>query len=131
MAKTNFEQRVFLFAGVIIPELENNGALEQLFLTNFEKLMQGIEPESYDKIKLLIKVIAVLSWTYNLKSFEALSSEQKDQFIDRLFHFPISKVVAGLTGLKSLVFIAYYGIPIVWKEINYNGPIVKNANLNA
>jgi hypothetical protein len=127
MAETNFEHSVFLFAGVIIPELENNGALEQPFLTNFEKLMQGIEPDSYAKINLLVKVIGALSWIYNLKSFQKLSIQKREHFIGQLYRFPISKIVGGLTGLKSLIFIAYYGIPVVWEEISYDGPIVKNV----
>ena len=127
MSETNFERIVFLFAGVIIPQLENNSALHKPFLDNFEKLLSGIEADSFDKIKLLAKVIGVLSWVYNRKSFEALNLEQKERFVEKLFHFPVSKLVAGLTGLRSLVFIAYYGMPVVWEEINYEGPIVSNA----
>ena len=125
MSETNFERNVLLFAEVIVPQLENNSALQKLFMDNFEKLMSGIEPDSSDKIKLLVKVLGILSWVYNRKSFQALNTDQKQQFIDKLFRFPVSKIVAGLTGLRSLVFIAYYGIPVVWKEINYEGPIVK------
>ena len=125
MSETNFERNVLLFAEVIVPQLENNSALQKLFMDNFEKLMSGIEPDSSDKIKLLVKVLGILSWVYNRKSFQALNTDQKQQFIDKLFRFPVSKIVAGLTGLRSLVFIAYYGIPVVWKEINYEGQIVK------
>ena len=125
MSETNFERNVLLFAEVIVPQLENNSALQKLFMDNFEKLMSGIEPDSSDKIKLLVKVLGILSWVYNRKSFQALNTDQKQRFIEKLFRFPVSKIVAGLTGLRSLVFIAYYGIPVVWKEINYEGPIVK------
>lgn len=125
MSETNFEQNVLLFAGVIIPQLENNSALHKPFLDNFEKLMRGIEADSFDKIKLLVKVLGILSWAYNRKSFQALNTDEKERFIEKLFRFPVSKLVAGLTGLRSLVFIAYYGIPVVWEEINYDGPIVK------
>jgi hypothetical protein len=131
MLETNFARSVFVFAGVIIPTLENNSELKQPFIDNFEKLMLGIEPESYDKIKMLVKAVSVLSWVYYQKSFQALNSHQKQKFINKLFHFPISKIVAGLTGLKSLVYIAYYGIPAVWNEIDYDGPIVQKTNPNA
>jgi hypothetical protein len=126
MPETYFERNVLIFAGVIVPQLENKSTLQKPFLDNFEKLMKGIEPDSYDKIKLLVKVIGIFSWVYNLKSFKALNRDQKERFIEKLFHFPISMLVAGLTGLRSLVFIAYYGIPAVWKDINYDGPIVAN-----
>jgi hypothetical protein len=126
MPETYFERTVLIFAGVIVPQLENNSALQKPFLDNFEKLMNGIDPDSFDKIKLLVKVIGILSWVYNLKSFKTLNRDQKERFVEKLFHFPISMLVAGLTGLRSLVFIAYYGIPAVWKDINYDGPIVSN-----
>lgn len=126
MSETNFGRIVLLFAGVIVPQLESNSALQKPFLDNFEKLMRGLESDSFDKIKLLVKVIGVLSWVYNLKSFQNLNTDQKERFIEKLFRFPVSMFVAGLTGLRSLVFIAYYGIPIVWEEINYDGPIVSN-----
>lgn len=127
MPDTYFERIVLIFAGVIVPQLENSSALQKPFLDNFEKLMNGIEPDSFDKIKLLVKVIGILSWLYNLKSFEALNRDQKERYVEKLFHFPISMLVAGLTGLRSLVFIAYYGIPTVWREINYEGPILKTS----
>ena len=126
MSETSFERNVLLFAGIIVPQLESDSALQKPFIDNFEKLMNGIESDSFDKIKLLVKVIGVLSWAYNRKSFEALNLEEKERFIKKLFRFPVSKLVAGLTGLRSLVFIAYYGIPVVWEEINYDGPFVSN-----
>jgi len=127
MPKSNFEQNVLLFAGVIVPELETNQPLHQSFLENFEKLMQGIEADSFAKIRLLVSVVGILSWIYHLKSFQSLSIEKRERFINRLYHFPIAKIVGGLTGLKSLVFIAYYGIPAVWKDIRYDGPVTKNT----
>jgi len=126
MPETYFERNVLLFAGVIVPQLEKKSPLQKPFLDNFEKLMKGIDPDSFDKIKLLVKVIGILSWVYNLRSFKSLNGDQKVRFIEKLFHFPISMLVAGLTGLRSLVFIAYYGIPEVWRDINYDGPIVTN-----
>jgi len=32
-------------------------------------------------------------------------------------------VVGGLTGLRSIVMISYYGIEEVWSTINYDGPV--------
>lgn len=128
MAATGFERTVWLFAGIIVPELENNAVLHRPFSDNFDKLMHGIEADSFQKIKLLVKVVGVLSWAYNQNSFHKLTLEQRKRFIGLLYRFPISKIVSGLTGLKSLVFIAYYGIDTVWENINYDGPIVVKDN---
>ena len=126
MSATGFENNVLLFAGVIVPDLNQKKALHKPFLNNFDKLLRGIEADSFEKIKLLVKVIGVLSLIYTRKSFQNLSIKKRERFVDRLYHFPVSKIVGGLTGLKSLVFIAYYGIEDVWKEIHYDGPIVSN-----
>ena len=107
MSKSSFERNVLLFAGVIVPQIESNSALQKPFLDNFEKLMNGIDQDSFEKIKLLVNVLGILSWVYNLKSFQSLNVKQKERFIEKLFRFPISMLVAGLTGLRALVFIAY------------------------
>ncbi len=48
-------------------------------------------------------------------------------YIGRLFSFPILKIQGGLTGLRSLIFISFYGIPAVWESIQYEGPIVNRT----
>lgn len=120
-----FHQNINLFAAVIIPALKNNQELQQKFIHNLEKIVQGLESDSTNKIKLLVKVMDKLSLIYNLKSFKKLSYTQRQNYISRLFNFPIGMVVAGLSGLKSIVFIAYYGIEDVWTTIDYQGPINK------
>lgn len=40
-------------------------------------MISGLEPESADKIKLLVKVIDKLSLVYNFKTFEQLTYQQK------------------------------------------------------
>ncbi|NOQ91164.1 MAG: hypothetical protein GQ552_00445 [Flavobacteriaceae bacterium] len=123
----NFKENIILFSEVIVPELKQNTSLEYAFIKNFKVLFQGLEPDSASKIKLLTKVIENLSFIYNFKSFENLSYEKRVKYIDKLFQFPIGKIVAGLTGLRSLVLISYYGIDQVWPTIHYDGPV--NAQL--
>ena len=119
----NFKQTVILFAKVIIPDLQNSTSLEYAFIKNFKQVINGLEPESESKIKLLVKVIDKLSLIYNFKSFGNLNDKQRANYIDKLFSFPIGKVVGGLTGLRSIVMISYYGIEEVWSTINYDGPV--------
>ena len=123
----NFKGNILLFAEVIVPELKKNTTLEYAFIKNFKQLFLGLESESASKIKLLVSVIDKLSFVYNFTAFENLSFEKRKIFIDKLFHFPVGKVVAGLTGLRSLVLISFYGIEDVWPTISYEGPI--NAQL--
>ncbi len=118
-----FKQNIILFAEVIVPDLHQNTSLEYAFIKNFKQLFQGLEEDSASKLKLLVSVIDKLSFLYNFTSFEDLTFENRKKYIDKLFQFPIGTIVAGLTGLRSLVLISYYGIEEVWPTINYDGPI--------
>ncbi len=118
-----FKQNVLLFAEVMVPDLHQNASLEYSFIKNFKQLFQGLEKDSADKIKLLVTLIETMSFIYNFRSFKKLSYEKRKKFIGRLYQFPVGKIVAGLTGLRSLILISYYGIEEVWPNINYDGPI--------
>ena len=118
-----FKQNIILFAEVIVPDLHQNTSLEYSFIKNFKELFLGLEKDSASKIKLLVKLVEILSLVYNLKSFEKLSYHKRQKFINKLYQFPIGKIIAGLTGLRSLILISYYGIDEVWSTINYDGPI--------
>lgn len=122
-----FKQNIILFAEVIVPDLYQKTSLEYLFIKNFKVIFLGLEKDSASKIKLLVRLVETLSFIYNLKSFEKLSYNKRQKFIDKLYQFPIGKVVAGLTGLRSLILISYYGIDEVWATINYDGPITQTS----
>ncbi|MEN8123874.1 MAG: hypothetical protein ABFR32_02005 [Bacteroidota bacterium] len=119
----HFKQNIILFAEVIVPEIHVNDSLKYAFIKNFKQVFQGLEKESAAKIKLLIKLIENLSYIYNFKSFENLSNIEREKYINKLFQFPVGKIVGGLTGLRSLIFISYYSIADIWPNINYDGPI--------
>ena len=119
-----FDKNVWLFAAVIVPGLKNNPGAKDAFLSNFNQLISGLDDDPAAKIRLLVKVVAALSPLYNLKSFSSLNYSQREKYIRRLFDFPVSKLRGGLTGLRSLVLIAYYGMPEVWENISYDGPLI-------
>lgn len=120
---SKFKPNIILFAEVIVPYLHQKVSLKDSFIKNFMQLFNGLEEDSASKIKLLVQLISILSFIYNFKSFDKLSYVKRKNFIDKLYQFPVGKIVAGLTGLRSLVLISYYGIDEVWPTINYNGPI--------
>jgi len=115
---------VYLFASVIIPDLKQNASLESEFILNFEKLFFGFDPDTQKKLKLFISLISLLSFFYTARAFEKLSFEKRQSYIDRLFNFPLSKIISALTGLRTLCFISYYSLKEVWNSINYDGPIL-------
>ena len=119
----HFKQNIILIAEVIVPEIHENDAIKYAFIKNFKQIYQGLEKDSATKIKLLVKVADKLSYVYNSSSFERLSYKKRAEYIEKIFQFPIGKIVGGLTGLRSLILISYYGVDDVWPSINYNGPV--------
>lgn len=113
---------VFYFATVLIPELESNTSLKKSFTDNFDELFSGLEDDSQQKLGLLVSLISALCFAYTFRRIGKLTYFKRKKFVDQLFSFPIAKVVGGVSGLKSLCFISFYGIEEVWKTIKYEGP---------
>lgn len=114
---------VLLFAGVIIPEIEGNSKYADDFSQNYKLIFTDIDSDSQQKIELLVNVFSLLSYIYNFSSLSNLSYKKRQSYVEKMFHFPISKFVSGLTGLRALCMISYYNIEEVMREINYDGPI--------
>ncbi|MFK5889790.1 MAG: hypothetical protein QM486_03545 [Flavobacteriaceae bacterium] len=119
MSDTQFKYYVILFAEVIVPDFYDNQVLQKPFLENFSKIIENLEYQADSKIKLLVKLIAALSFIFNFKAFNKLNYKRRKTYIDKLFNLPINKIVAGLTGLRSLILISYYGLDQIRLSINY------------
>jgi hypothetical protein len=120
--KTKTINTIYLFASVIIPELEDKPVLREKFIINFERLFIGLTEESKQKLIVLFLFITGMCLLYSFSSFNKLNNARRKRYVDRLFLFPNSKVIAGLTGLRTLCFISYYEMEELWSEINYEGP---------
>ena len=120
MSDTTCKNSVLLFAEVIVPDLQDKTLIQETLFTNFDQLLNQLEYQADSKIKLLVSVIELLSFVYNFKAFHKLTYLKRKLFIDKLFQFPVGKIVAGLTGLRSLVLISYYGIEEVVSKNNNN-----------
>lgn len=118
MTEAKFKNNVILFAEIMVPDLQQKPELREGFYLNFNQLMSRLEFKADAKIKLLVSLIQILSICYHFKAFKNLSSKRRKRFIEKLFRFPIGKIVAGLTGLRSLVLISYYGLEPVYSQIN-------------
>lgn len=124
--KLSIDQREKLlgFAGVIIPDLRQENGLKNDFIIHFEKLFFGFDKDTQKKLLLFISVLSFLSLFYNAKAYSKLTYDEQKAYIDRLYNFPVAKIVSALTGLRTLCFISYYSIKEVWKTIHYDGPVI-------
>ena len=124
----HFKENIILMAEVIVPDLKGNPSLTYAFIKNFKKIFTGLDEQPAKKIQLLSRVINYLSYLYYFKSFNRLSYAKREQFVARLFDFPVGKIVGGITGMRSLILIAYYGLDEVWESIHYDGPLTAVSN---
>lgn len=123
MSKTKeIDQDLLLFASVIITELEGDDVLKKEFWNSFHSMFLELDEDVQKQLKLLISAISMLSLVYTFQAFNKLDYTKRQNYISRLFNFPFSKFVSGLTGLRSLCLFAFYTQKEQWQKINYDGP---------
>jgi hypothetical protein len=113
------------FAEVMIPDLEKHRQERDEFQQNIARFFKTIDKGTQKQLYLLLTLVNLLSYLYNSRGFSKLDYGSRKVFVDKLFHFPVNKVVGGLTGLRALCFFTYYTQESQWKKINYDGPIKK------
>ncbi len=116
----HFKDNIILMAEVIVPELHRKKSLQYAFIKNFKQIFTGLEEDSSKKIKLLVRVIEKLSYIYHFTGFKHLDYQKRQRFIEQLFNFPFGKITGGMTGIRSLILISYYGIDEIWNDIHYS-----------
>jgi len=106
---------------IILPDIAKNDDLKIAFYENFSIFFESLDKDSIAQLKLLIKVLDVLSIIYTFKKIDSLSIEQRTNFLDKIQNFPIAKIVGGFTGLRSLSLMSFYSMPKAWPTIGYEG----------
>lgn len=122
---SSFKTKVIAIAEVVIPSTAKNEELKNKFWKNFSYFFNDLDKDSASKLQLLTKAIASICFLYNFKSIEKLSLEKRETFLNKIHHFPVSKIVAGFTGLRNLMMVSFYSMEDTWNHIGYDGPIVK------
>lgn len=121
----SFKTQVVYLAEAFIPELREDLGLKKDFIESFLFFFKDLDEDAAGKLKLLPKVLNILSVLNSFKTLKNHTPETRERVLQKLSHFPVSKIVAGLTGIRSLIFVSYYSMPQVWGRLNYDGPIVK------
>jgi len=106
---------------IILPDIAQNNELKTAFYENFMVFFESLDKDSAAQLKLLIKVLGILSRIYTFKKINSLSIEQRSSFLDKIQNFPIAKIVGGFTGLRSLSLMSFYSMPKTWSTIGYEG----------
>ncbi len=123
----NFKKNIVSVAQILIPDLQHNKIMQDIFWQNFMYIYNDLDADSAQKIRLLSTVLNILCVLYYATSISSINQQKGEKFFKKIQSFPISKVSAGFTGLKSLILVSYYSTEQSWKNIQYEGPIVKKA----
>lgn len=121
----NFKVNILALAETMIVDLRQNEDLKNQFWTNFSSFFKDLDVDSAKKLNLLVTVVSLLSFLYNRAPLYTLTIQKREHFIERLYQFPITKIIAGFTGLRSLMMVSYYSMEQTWSNINYKGPLKK------
>jgi len=113
------------FAEILIPDLKEDQESKQKFVENFSNYFNSLNNSVQKQLSLLISLMNYLCFFYKGRVFNLCSTDQREDFVKKLFYFPIAKVVSGVSGLRSLCMFVYYGHADQWKKLNYDGPIKK------
>lgn len=89
------------------------------FLRIVQSALEQRGPAVERKVIAFLTLIQLLSYIKYFKKFESLTSEQQKAFLMSLFRSPLALIRKGFWGLKTLVFMGYYGHPSVYPTLHY------------
>lgn len=112
-------------AEVIIPSLQTRPMVKEKLWENFCYFLGDMDTDSQKKIQLLLFALKIWSVLRYGRSYPKMNPSQRKRFFLGLLRFPIALIVAGATGLKSLIYVSYYSLDESWENIDYQGPLVQ------
>ncbi|MEN8163500.1 MAG: hypothetical protein ABFS37_05180 [Acidobacteriota bacterium] len=114
-------KRLETVAAIVVPgysSIDSEGRVR--FLDVIDEAL-GERPESMQRqLALFLKVLNVapyLRWGRPLARLETVDAERALRWFQEA---PIAKLRQGFWGLKTLVFMGYYGQSEVWPEVGYS-----------
>lgn len=107
-------------AATIVPEL--SGVDEEVWRRTEALITQGLSgrPDAMVRqLVLFIRVVNVLAVVRFLRPFTALDDARRLRFLTSLENAPILAIRRGVWGLRTLVFMGYYGQDDVRARLGY------------
>lgn len=111
---------LFLVAGRIAPASKG---LSQGERAEFQRLVDhalaGRSRRERTQLKLFLWAARWLPVLRHGRRFDALSPAEQDAFLTWLERGPVALLRQGFWGVKTLVYLGYYGRPASWPAIGY------------
>ena len=107
-------------AQTVVPE---SRALAESDWLEVERIIEGalaLRPEGIRRqIRLLIRALDLLPLLRHARRFTSLDPASRLAFLDSMQRFPVLLVRRGVWGLRTLVFMGYYGRPAARGLVGY------------
>lgn len=124
-AKASFLLRL---AERIVPETASSPpAVRQRLVTIVDDLLGRQPPGQQFQFKLLLFALRWMTVPFTLHRLESLPPNWQDYILRRLEGAPLTILRVGIWGLKTLVFMGYYGQEVVTTGIHYE-PSKRDGN---
>jgi len=114
-------RRLEIIAAVIVPGFSSlDHDRRQRFLTIIDDAL-GERPESMQRqLALFLRVLEVAPYFRWGRPLGRLDSARAERALLWFQEAPIAKLRQGFWGLKTLVFMGYYGQNAAWPEVGYS-----------
>jgi len=114
-------RRLETVAAVIVPGFSSlDHDRRERFLTIIDDAL-GERPEKMQRqLALFLKVLDVAPYLRWGRSLGRLDTARAERALLWFQEAPVAKIRQGFWGLKTLVFMGYYGQNAVWPEVGYS-----------
>jgi hypothetical protein len=88
-------------------------------LARVDERLATEDPALGRQLRLFVKALWWLPVFGSLRTLGGLAPQRREAFLLRLQDGPVAKLRVGLWGLRTLLYLGYYGDPAVQAELGY------------
>ena len=116
----------------IVPEIRSlTPAQQDDFLEIVDKMLCGRQPMLRRQFALFLSIVRWMPVLRYGKRWDSLDEKSRDDVLRRFQNAPIYLLRKGFWGLKTMVFVGYYGRPMVYEGLHYTPSMEGNDMLRA
>jgi len=118
-------ERFRAIARTIVPAADALGDAEWLELERIiEQGLASRPPAVRRQLRILVRVLDWIPLLRYGRTFRSLDGERRTRFLSAVQDAPLLLLRRGFWGLRTLVFMGYYGRPAAAAEIGYRASLL-------
>ncbi len=123
---------LLVLAKRIVPDIATLPEEEQMgVIGRIDDALASREPALRLQFLAFLKILKLSSLPRHFKTFDRIKPEQQDVMIKKFEDHAISKLRSGIWGVRTLIFMGYYGNPDRASQFHYTPSINGNEKLHA